>query len=186
MLIFFLRFSSDGRCDSEQIVSSTSYDCPGGPEHSESDRCDVYPASNILSLDVDQYDSSSGSANYWLTEEGKTGEEQGFIMNLGCIKTVTGVSLKNTHTYRNRSTKKFRILGSATKSGPWQELLVADLKDTRHRKPPPLQQLIFANSAVVSFIKFELLEYYGYGGGLQYFAIEGGESTTTTSKQSFL
>ena len=58
---------------------------------------------------------------------------------------------------------------------------MAYLEDSRLQDPLPLQQLIFANSAVVSFIKFELLEFHGsYGGGLQYFAIEGGESITTT------
>ena len=104
------------------------------------------------------------------------------FVRLGCRKTVTGVSLKNTHNAgaHDFSTKKFRILGSATNSGPWQELLVADLEDSRRQDPPPLQQLIFDNSAVVSFVKFELLEYHGSGGGLQYFAIEGGESTTST------
>ena len=174
----FIAFFSDGTCESEQIVSYTSYGCPGGPEQSDSSWCDVFPASNILSLDDD--DEWNGTpANYWLAENGKAGEEQGFIMYLGCRKTVAGVSLKNTHNARHhthandRSTKKFQILGSATDNGPWQELLVADLEDTRHQDPEPLQQLMFDNSAVVSFIKFELLEYYGVGGGLQYFAIEG-------------
>ena len=177
-----LLFFSDDTCDSEQIVSSTSFGCPGGPEHSDSDWCDVFPASNILTLDDDDEWSSPevpieqrDPANYWLTEEGKTGEEQGFIMYLGCRKTVTGVSLRNTRNayLRSRSTKKFRILGSATNNGPWQELHVADLEDSRHQNPPPVQQLMFPNSAVVSFVKFELLEFYGYGGGLQYFAVAG-------------
>ena len=158
------------------MVSSTSYGCPGGPEQSDSSLCSVFPASNILTLDDDDERDVNpwpGQSNYWLTEDGKVGEEQGFIMYLGCIKTVTGVSLKNTHNAgsRDRSTKKFRILGSATNSGPWQELLVADLEDSRRQDPPPLQQLMFANSAVVSFVKFELLEYYGTGGGLQYLAV---------------
>ena len=108
-----LLFFSDGTCESEQIVSYTSYGCPGGPEQSDSSWCDVFPASNILSLDDDEWNGSVGSpANYWLSEEGKTGEEQGFIMYLGCSKTVGGVSLKNTHNARNRdrSTRKLRIL----------------------------------------------------------------------------
>merc|ERR1712179_339534 len=174
---------SDGTCDPEQIVSSTSYACPGGPEKSNSRRCSQFPATNILSMDDDdKWHGSIGNtaighnANYWLAEDGKVGEEQGFIMNLGCSKTVSSVSLKNTHNgrHRDRSTKKFRILGSTTNNGPWQELLVANLEDSRQQDPPPLQQLMFANSAVVSFIKFELLEFYGrYGGGLQYFAVAG-------------
>ena len=180
-----LLFFSDGTCDSEQMVSSTSYGCPGGPEQSDSSLCSVFPASNILTLDDDDERDVNpwpGQSNYWKAEDGKVGEEQGFIMYLGCIKTVTGVSLKNTHNahHHDRSTKKFRILGSATNSGPWQELLVADLEDSRNQDPPPLQQLMFENSAAVSFIKFELLGYCGQSGGLQYFAIEGGKSTTST------
>ena len=161
-------------------MSSTSYECPGGPEKLlvlSGTWCGTFLATNLLSKEVDRWSLKSGEpANYWLTENGKTGREQGFIMYLGCSKTVRGVSLKNTHNAGHgvRSTKKFRILGSATNNGPWQELLVADLEDSRNQDPPPVQQLMFANSAVVSFIKFELLDFYGNGGGLQYFAVREG------------
>ena len=163
----------------EQIISSTSYRCPGGPEKSDSSFCSVYPASNILALDVDIHGPKRKPhkfANYWLAESKKTGEEQGFIMSLGCNKRVGGVTLRNTHNalYRDRSTKMFRILGSVAYDGPWQELLVANLEDSRRQNPPPLQQIMFPNFAVVSFVKFELLEYYGLGGGLQYFAVGKG------------
>ena len=94
-------------------------------------------------------------------------------MSLECQKTVVGVNLRNTQNaeHRDRSTKKFRILGSADKNGPWQELLLANLEDSRRQDPPPFQQLMFPNSAAVSFLKFELLEYYGRGGGLQFFEV---------------
>jgi len=161
----------------EQIVSSKSFKCPEGPEGGNS-WCRVFPATNILSLDVDRWvagsgnpdDAANSNANYWLAMQA-TVEDQGFIMSLGRSTAVWGVSLRNTHnTYiRDRSTKRFRILGSANDSGPWDELLIADLEDSRLQNPPPVQQLIFANPAVVSFIKFELLEYWGSGGGLQYF-----------------
>ena len=169
----FIPFPSDDRCDSERIVRSTSYGCPGGPGQSDSSWCDVFPASNIRSLKVDRWEQNR-IANYWLAEDGKAGEEQGFIMYLGCMKAVRGVSLRNTKNaeHQDRATRKFRILGSTTKNGPWQELLVAYLEDSRLQKPPPLQRL-FTKSALVSFIKFELLEFYGNGGGLQYFAVAG-------------
>ena len=54
---------------------------------------------------------------------------------------------------------------------PWNVLLVADLEDSRNQNPPPLQMKPFTNSAVVRFVKFELLEYWGNGGGLQYFEV---------------
>ena len=156
-------------------MRSSSYECPGGPENSDSKMCSVFPANNIFSKEIDRWSALSfllkDPANYWLTGDGKAGE--GFIMSLGCQKTVVGVNLRNTHNagFRDRSTKKFRILGSADKNGPWQELLLANLEDSRLQDPPPFQQLMFPNSAVVSFVKFELLEYYGNGGGLQFFEV---------------
>ena len=159
----------------EQIVSSKSYGCPEGDEGSSSNVwCRIFFASNILILEVDRYNHANAakdSANYWITEE-RTVEDQGFVMSLGRSSTVWGVSLRNTHDswLRDFSTKKFKVLGGATGNGPWEELLVADLEDSRMQNPPPVQQLMFANPAVVSFIKFELLEYWGdRGGGLQYF-----------------
>jgi len=161
----------------EQIVSSKSFQCPEGPEGGSNSWCKIFFACNILSLDVDRWvdvetgsDGRTDSANYWLAEDA-TVEDQGFIMSLGRSTAVWGVSLRNTHNtfHRDRSTKRFKVLGSANATGPWEELLVADLEDSRRQNPPPVQQLIFANPAVISFIKFELLEYWGKGGGLQYF-----------------
>ena len=129
-------------------------------------------ASNVLTLDIDRV-GHLDSSNYWLAEDGKTGKEQGFILYLGCSTTVFGVRLRNTQNAKaqDRSTKKFRILGSVKDNGPWEELLVANLEDARNQELVPVQQLMFVNSAVVSYIKFELLENWGLGGGLQYFAI---------------
>ena len=157
----------------EQIVSSKSWRCPDGSDSSVN--CRFFLASNLLSLDVDRRDTGGSTANvqtnYWLAEQ-ESVEDQGFVMSLGRSSTVWGVTLRNTHNswYHDWSTKKFRVLGGATASGPWEELHVADLEDSRRQIPPPVQQIMFANPAVVSFIKFELLEYWGYGGGLQYFA----------------
>ena len=155
-----------------QIISSTSFGCPGGPERSNSSWCKIHSASTILTLDVDKWPKPDPS-NYWLAEGGKTGKEQGFILYLGCSTTVFGVRLRNTQNafIQDRSTKKFRILGSVRDNGPWEELLVANLEDARNQELVPLQQLTFVNSAVVSYIKFELLEYWGSGGGLQYLEI---------------
>ena len=156
-------------------MSSKSYSCPEGPEGGSANSwCRVFRATNLLSLDVDRWTAGppkpDDAANYWLAVHA-TVEDQGFIMSLGRSTSVWGVSLRNTHnTYgRDRSTKRFRILGSANATGPWEELLVANLEDSRRQNPPPVQQLIFANPAVISFIKFELLEYWGLSGGLQYF-----------------
>ena len=160
-------------CEPE-IISSYSYHCPGGPENSKGKFCKLFLASNVLTNDDDDSWTKlhTDPSNYWLAENKKTGKNQGFVMSLGCKKTVVGVNLVNTHNagHHDRSTKKFRVLGSDAKDGPWEELLVANLEDSRRQSPPPLQQLKLSKPADVSFIKFELLKYYGHGGGLQYFA----------------
>lgn len=154
------------------VVSSTSLGCPGGPEKSRSRYCTTFAVSNTFSLDVDKQ-ASWTQANYWLAEERKAGSDQGFILYLGCNKTVVGVMLRNTHDAerRNSGTKRFQVLGSLSEDGPWKELLEESLEDSRQQDPPPVQQFLFANSAVVSFIKFIMLDYWGEGGGLQYFAV---------------
>jgi hypothetical protein len=137
-------------------------------------------ASNILSLDIDIWEGAAAHnpelpGNYWLAQHNMTGSDQGFTMFLGCTKTISGVSLRNTHNslWDDRSTKKFRIRGSVENNGPWHELLVADLEDSRDQEDPlPLQQLFFYSPVSVSYIKFELLEFWGVGGGLQYLAVE--------------
>ena len=95
-------------------------------------------------------------------------------MDLGCEKTVQGLSLRNVRNYHHhdRSTKKFRLLGSPNNNESWKELIVADLEDSRKQIPPPIQNLTLDNSVIVRFVKFELLEYWGnLGGGLQYFKV---------------
>ena len=159
------------------VVRSTSFKCPGGPEKSNSEWCATFPASNIFSLGNDTYDNigawTPGKANYWLAEQGKSGKDQGFTLYLGCNKTVVGIMLKNTRDAEDNDggTKRFRILGSFYEDGPWHELLKESLEDSRQQEPPPVQQFMIANPVVVSFVKFELLEYWGYIGGLQYFAV---------------
>ena len=176
MVLFFY-----SGCEEPKILNSTSYGCPGGPEENSNSWCQVFLASNILTLDTDL--RSGNDANYWLTEDRKTGGEQGFIMDLGCEKTVQGLSLRNVRNYHHhdRSTKKFRLLGSPNNNESWKELIVADLEDSRKQDPPPIQNLTLDNSVIVRFVKFELLEYWGnLGGGLQYFKVITGLPKNTT------
>ena len=168
-------------CEEPKILNSTSYGCPGGPEENSNSWCQVFPASNLLTLDTDF--RSGNDANYWLTEDRKTGGEQGFIFDLGCEKTVQGLSLRNDRNYNHhdRSTKKFRLLGSPSNNESWKELIVADLEDSRKQSPPPLQNLTLDNPFIARFVKFELLEYWGnLGGGLQYFKVITGWPKNTT------
>merc|ERR1711872_932468 len=162
VVLFFQGFiaASYGQgCEEPKILNSTSYGCPGGPEENSNSWCQVFLASNILTLDTDL--RSGNDANYWLTEDRKTGGEQGFIMDLGCEKTVQGLSLRNVRNYHHhdRSTKKFRLLGTTNNNESWKEFIVADLEDSRNQEPPPIQNLTLDNPFIARFVKFELLEY---------------------------
>ena len=172
------------------MISSTSHGCPGGPEaNPDNSVCQRFKAANIFTLETDwEGGCVSCLANYWLAEHGKVGEDQGFIMDLGCTKVVSGVKLRNTHNaqYRERSTKKFRLLGSLNSNGPWQELLNENLEDSRQQNPPPVQKLVFCSPVLIQFIKFELLEFWapgagGNGGGLQYLATISPDTTSSDS-----
>ena len=89
-------FSSSECVGQEKVISSTSHGCPGGLEASSAPVCQRFKAANIFTLETDFYNAGDDS-NYWLAEEGKVGEDQGFVIDLGCTKMVSGVNLKNTH-----------------------------------------------------------------------------------------
>ena len=169
------------------MIRSTSWGCPGGLEANSNLICQRFKAANIFTLETDFWESG-GVSNYWLAEHGKVGEDQGFIVDLGCTKMVSGVKLRNTHNAhkRDRSTKTFRLLGSLNSNGPWQELLNENLEDSRQQNPPPVQQLMFCAPVAIHFIKFELLEFWapgtgGEGGGLQYLATISSDTTASDS-----
>ena len=154
-----------------QVVWSTSYDCPGGA------RCGKFPASAVFSL-ADNGTAGHNKFNFWLAPQEKAGPEQGFTLDLGCAKKAVGVQLKNTHNrgYRDRGTKRFKLLGSTSAAGPWQTeawqtILEANLEDSRQQKPPPVKNLLFEKTLVVRFLKFQLLEFWGSGGGLQHLSV---------------
>ena len=149
-------------CDGGEvrIVNSTSY------------RWD-FSANNIFTLEDDQ--RQHGRANYWLTEDGRAGPDQGLVLDLGCLKTIVGIRLKNTKNmqHADRGTKRFRLLASANDStdGSWEVILEQSLEDSRAQSPPPTLELMFQDSLIVRYIKFEMLEFWGNGGGLQHFAV---------------
>ena len=72
------------------------------------------------------------------------------------------------------ATRKFKILVSRAQSGPWTEALGdTDLEDARQQQDPlPIQQFSFSTSHEIRFIRFQILSFWGTGGGLQYFELQ--------------
>ena len=158
-------------CDGSEnphVVKSTGYDCPNGRH------CGKFPASAVFSLGDDAAVGNK-KVNFWLAAHGKAGPEEGFTLDLGCVKWAIGVRLKNTHNrrYRNRGTKKFKLLGSSKSGtdGPWQTILEENLEDPRKQNPPPVKKLHLEKALDVRFLKFQLLEFWGSGGGLQHLSV---------------
>jgi len=128
-------------------------------------------------------DPTSGE-KYWLTPSQYTGEA--FVAELESTIPVIGVRLRNTHKLqdKDRATKKFRVSIGSSNEGPWTELLTQELEDSRNQEVPPLQQFESTNALSGRFIQFELLEFWGDGGGLNYFDII--QEVTVGSPISFI
>ena len=109
--------------------------------------------------------------DYWIASQNYIGE--GFIAELESRVPVIGVELRNTHNsnHKDRSTKKFRVSIGSSKTGPWTELLTKDLVDSRYQTTPPVQVFLGDEAVYGRFIKFDLLGFYGKGGGLNYFDV---------------
>ena len=134
----------------------------------------AFPLDNMFCNVAEEW-LSPAAPNYWLSENGQT-TDQGFVADLGSGQTaITGVKLVNTHNngHKDRSTQQFRVSMGDSASGPWTEKLTESLADSRQQDPPPLQTFTF-DSDSQRFLKFEMLQYYGSGGGLKYFDVVRG------------
>ena len=140
-----------------------------------------YPASSVLILgEEDGRLENSKQFNLWLAEEGKT-TGQGFTIKVdNCARLIAGCQMKNKGqgVSSNRATKGFRILGSSNEDGPWETLLEDELADTRGWTAATLTNFTLEEPVEVQFLKFDLVSYWGVGGGLQYFAAVPAAATT--------
>ena len=125
--------------------------------------------------------------NYWLAPQQSPAE---FVLDLGCNKIVNMVELVNTHNgeNRDRSSKEIKVSISSYPAGPWSEVVYETLEDSRDQSDPlPVLSFPIYNEDdgeeefTARFVKFNLISWYGGGGGLQYFAVKKGEKPHTMS-----
>ena len=92
-----------------------------------------------------------------------------FILDLGCYQVIHTIELVNANNnyWKNKSTKEFKIHSSDDLKGPWDEILHETLEDSREMDVVPLKEFKIKKK-VARFIKFNMLSFYGDGGGLQY------------------
>ena len=87
---------------------------------------------------------------------------------------MTEISVKNTHNFKSkdRATKRFVLEGRRSTSDSWEYLLEKELEDSRQQTSPPVQHFQLEEPREVRYLRFQLKEYWGNGGGLQYFGVE--------------
>ena len=113
-----------------------------------------------------------GKLNFWLAEQGKTRGE-GFTIKVDrCARRVQGFQIKNKGkgTDTEFATKGFLVSGSLDSNGPWKTLIQDELIDTTGGRSADLPNFTMDKPVKIKFLKFELVSFWGEGGGLQYFA----------------
>ena len=132
----------------------------------------TFPASNILILGEEDDWMANGKTNFWLAEQEET-SGQGFTLRLdACARLIAGCQIKNIGKGDTSgwAIKDFKVSGSMNENGPWETLVEDQLVDTSNGGAASRLNFTFDNPEEIQFIKFELISYWGEGGGLQYFA----------------
>ena len=71
------------------------------------------------------------------------------------------------------------MFASLTDSGPWTQVLEFVLDDSlKQQDPLPVQLIRLNKEATARFVKFNVVDWWGDGGGLQYFDIQRIRTTT--------
>ena len=118
------------------------------------------------------FPDTTSTSNYWLAPDLKRAE---FTLDLCGDQTVHTISLVNTHNgrKRDRASQEFKVhLKSSL--GPWVEVLHKILPDTSYVSDPLPIMDFSIHPTEGRYVKFQLLTFHGYGGGLQYFAAKSG------------
>ena len=130
-----------------------------------------FHANNVLIDSKEDSLDAQGNYNYWLAESRKK-DGQGFTIKVdNCPRKIAGCYIRNTgRGAANQAAKNFTVSGSLNKDGPWVILAEDRLAYYSGSKPATLRELKLDEAVEVQFLKFDLVSYWGRGGGLQYFA----------------
>ena len=116
------------------------------------------------------------------------GEDASLVIDLGCIKEINGLYIKNFHNAHkdNRGTQYFSIYVRYNESQDWSYTTTEPnyLDRVYSWTTKTIQFISFNKIAMVRYIKFTVDSYYGSkGGGLSYIAeSEWFGGSTYTSK----
>ena len=141
--------------------------CPTGPKVISADEHPLHPIERVFDEKKD-----------WLFDQSDYGQ---FIIDRGCSSAVNSVEIINAEN-NLRSSKKVRVsVSNSLSDNSWIEVLVQELPDKRdcviRSDCDTLERLYFSFSTkIVRYVKLQVLEVYGVGGGLTKFDIYFGNS----------
>ena len=127
---------------------------------------------NFLARNVLTRSDPEDQGNFWATQNYS---QDYFILDLGWVLLRRLVQLVNTHSagWRDKSTKEIKVFLKTSLNEPWQEVVHEMLADSRQEEDP-LPLLTFEFSPRLGrYVKVQVEDWYGVGGGLQYFNIIG-------------
>jgi len=130
---------------------------------------DTWKVENLLTWNIPEVFPNGGNyANYWVAPNDFPGE---FILRFDKPRTVDTITMVNT---RNRGTNEFKVYLADSEDGPWTEVLHDYLEDPRNTNPieasVPPKVFYLSNPTCGQYVKFQIISWYGWGGGLQYFS----------------
>jgi len=134
---------------------------------------DVFVVKNALTWHIPEQLPAKGSrANYWLAPDDTEGS---FILKFDQPRNVEAITLVNTHNGLNkdRGTNEFKVYLGDSESGPWMEVLhdfLDDPRGTEEHRSSVTPSIFSINPKCAQFVKFQIISWYGKGGGLQYFS----------------
>ena len=122
-----------------------------------------------------QEDFEVTDTNYWLSPTYLTGTDSYLEIDLGCVKEISGVYLRNTHNgHRNdRGTKSFALQFRIKTSDPWEliDTSISSLERVYSNQLRKTKWVPFSVKLPLRYLKFFVNEYYGIGGGLSYIGV---------------
>jgi len=159
---------------SDYVVSGDVW--PGQPP------AETWKVENVLTWSIPEYwvvPSSGGDAdlsygNYWIAPNEMQGE---FVLKFDqprIVETITIVNMHNNPGNNDRGTNEFKVYLADSENGPWTEVLHDFLDDPRNTNateasvPPRVFNL--PNPTCGQYVRFQIISWYGNGGGLQYFS----------------
>lgn len=154
--------------DCSMVIFGDYYNHPSHPD-------DAFIPYHVVTNEEDFWAGPSSKpdvSNYWIVNNGKTGDEAKFDVVFSCLRNIKGFLVKNTNNnkFNDRGTKDFTISMSTSITGPWTKILTGRLPDAFDVSPVPVLNFKLEDPVETSFLRFQIDSYYGHGGGLQFFS----------------